>query len=360
MGGLLFHTERMEAKKFNKFHKHLTSIFKRNKVQFQVPRYFADKKDFGDLDVLILGGTTLEQIKSWFVKPWYNFLLPSWNKVTEIEEVYPNGPVISIKYKNFQIDFIRTPKENWGIAYHYFSWNDLGNLMGRLAHKMGLKYGMDGLTYPYHDENGQHVDNIEVSKDIDQILFFLDLDVKNFHRGFDNLDEIFNFVYDSKLFDPYIYDMEHLNKINRDRNKKRTTYAKWLEYCEPLKTQYSKEDCWFNKDKKEFLPKINCWFPGARLLDKIEEFKKRNLLHKERNEKFNGGMLVEHGFKGAEIGKLIADFKQYIFMCFNTMGKCDIMKHKENVEVNFNKWLDSYSAEQIKNNLEIYLLSYKK
>ena len=42
---------------------------------------------------------------------------------------------------NFQIDFIKVGEENWETSKNYFSYNDLGNLMGRLAQRLGVKYG---------------------------------------------------------------------------------------------------------------------------------------------------------------------------------------------------------------------------
>lgn len=37
--------------------------------------------------------------------------------------------------------------EHFNTSLEYLNWNDLGNLIGRIAHKFGLKYGHKGLLY---------------------------------------------------------------------------------------------------------------------------------------------------------------------------------------------------------------------
>jgi len=65
----------------------------------------------------------------------------------------------------------------------------------------------------------------------------LDLDPNVYHKGFDELKDIFNFIIVSKYFNPYMSDLDpygydkkgvalyKINKINRDRNVKRKTYV---------------------------------------------------------------------------------------------------------------------------------------
>jgi hypothetical protein len=349
MGGLLFQTQRMSVKEFKVYLKHLAFILHHNNISFQIPKYFTTKEDFGDLDILIPNGVGLENIKQWFKKPWYNFLLKT--KVTGLEDWSVNGDVISIKYKNFQIDFIRTKPENWETAYNYFSWNDLGNLIDRLAYKFGLKYGFDGLTYPYNNSKNQKVAIIPISKDINDILRFLDLDVKKFHQGFNNLQEIFEFVIASKYFNPYIYDLKHLNKINRDRDKKCKTYQLWLKYIEPLKPNYPSIGVWFEKDKKEWIPFINEKFPKAFLIDAIAWIEKLEKKKEERNTKFNGKMVIDaFPNQPKEVGKIINAFKEYA--CKKYICK--------DIPINyFDRILDSSTAKEIKILFDNFIDFYK-
>ena len=132
-----------------------------------------------------------------------------------------------------QIDFIITPDSEIEAAYNYFSYNDLGNLMGRIAHKFDTKYGQDGLRFVYRTE-GKVLGEIKLSTDPVEICKFLGL--KDFREAkLESLLDIFEYVRSSKYFNPFMYDMDELNKINRDRNKKRKTYMSFLDYCGPLK-----------------------------------------------------------------------------------------------------------------------------
>lgn len=142
---------------------------------------YRTKQSFGDLDILFETNQTpldlLAYIKQTF-KP---------------NEYYKNGNVISFDYKQFQIDLIGTPSDDFDISYHYFAWNDLGNIVGRLYHKMGFKYGHNGLSLIFKNENYQYAE-LCFSKNIEQILAFADLDSQRFLQGFDTLEDIFSFA----------------------------------------------------------------------------------------------------------------------------------------------------------------------
>lgn len=87
--------------------------------------YF-QKESFGDMDIMIYA----EGIKDDFQKQLQEIFNPT--------DIVSNSNVISLDYKNLQIDFIITPDKNWDSAYTFFAWNDLGNFVGKIAH------GFDG------------------------------------------------------------------------------------------------------------------------------------------------------------------------------------------------------------------------
>lgn len=343
MGGLLFKTERFPAEDYKKLEKEVCRKLKSKGIKYQIPRYFKSKEDFGDLDMLVPKGMTIDYIKE-VLKPdliekWNHF----WGKNTlsEVEDFFINGDVISIKYRNFQIDFIRISKENWDIAYHYFSWNDLGNLIGRLFHKFGMKYGHRGLSYVYREDE-RVVGEITISKDINKILEFVGLNPKWFHKGFESRKEIFDFVLDSKYFNPFIYDFENTNKINRDRDKKRTTYKMWLEYISFLKPKYeSYKQWWVCDDKKVFIPEIEKFFPLSNLTAEIERYRKLEELRKIRSDKFNGKFVMEFtGLKDKALGNCLEKYKK------------EAPRLKENGD--FNSFLDFRTKEEIQEDFKLW------
>jgi len=261
-------------------------------------KFFFEKESFGDADILCLVDKPINiDIANWIFSEFKS------------KEVNKNSHVYSFEYKELQVDFILTPLRNWETSKVYFSYNDLHNLIGKVAHKFGLKWGFDGLQYVYR-LNDKKLGTIEVTKNHKEALEFLGFDSKRYEEGFKNLDEIFEFVINSKYFNPWLFDLEKLNRINRERDKKRTTYKKFLEYLEPIKKETKIEDYhYFYSDKKVYLGLIDNVFPGFlrkyRLLEKKEE--RINMISK----KFNGHMLIDKfNLRGKELGTLITNFKE--------------------------------------------------
>ena len=105
---------------------------------------YATKEDFGDADILIDS----------FSLPgdWIDRLAARWNS----KEVVPNGDVVSFEVDEFQVDVIKAKPVEYEFAYSYFAYNDLGNLVGRMAKKFGLKYGhMSGSGQKNMDRRGR-------------------------------------------------------------------------------------------------------------------------------------------------------------------------------------------------------------
>ena len=300
MGGLAIknaYTRRYSKQEYNEI---LPEIIEKAKTLFtdaRDTRYYFSKESFGDADILCLVDKPINiDIVQWIYDTF------------ESKEVVQNSSVYSFEYKELQVDFILTPLRNWETAYTYFSFNDLHNLIGKIAHKFHLKWGFDGLRYVYRI-NDKKLGEINVTKDYKKVLSFLGFDVERYDKGFETLEDIFEYVKSSKYFNPWLFDLEKLNRINRERDKKRTTYAKFLEYIKPLKENTKIEDYhYFYHDKTVYLGLIDHYFPGFlreyRLLEKREE-RVRNI-----SEKFNGRILIhEFNVTGRELGKLISDFK---------------------------------------------------
>jgi hypothetical protein len=337
MGGLLFGTKRLPKIEYEKVRKDVEQKLIDNNIQYEIPKYFEDKQDFGDLDVLILNHITNQQIIDIF-KPI---------------KINNNGNCFSINYMDFQIDFIKVGKENWETSIQYLSFNDLGNLIGRLAMRRGVRYGDRGLFFKYHSP--YFTKEFNISKDIEKICEFLDLDYNQYKKGFTNLKEIFDFIIDSKYFNPWIYDLEDLNKINRDRNKKRKTYEAWLEYIEPLKQKYPqlkfKQDPIafnFGKTKEELNKYIDDFFPDSNFIQRLKKIKEDEEKVKTTKEKFNGELLMAMypELKGKELGDFIKGFDDWI---------------KEQYGVSKNEWVYKEPKEVIDQKIqEFYNLKYGK
>lgn len=259
--------------------------------------YFKSKDSFGDADILCLVDNPITvDIGDWLVKEF------------DSKEVFQNSHVYSFEFRELQVDFILTPKSNWETSKVYFSYNDLHNLVGKVAHKFGLKWGYDGLKYPYRMD-GKNLGDVTVSKDYRAVLDFLGFDVARYDAGFDSLREIFDFVTSSKYFSPWMFDFESLNRINRERDKKRATYAAFVEHVAPMKERGAESYHYFYSDKKAYLGLIDHYFPG--FLRSYRELEKKEERKRAVAALYNGNLLMQRfPLSGKDLGSAMGTFEK--------------------------------------------------
>lgn len=264
-------------------------------IETHVVKYFKEKETHGDLDLLLKSTGKNINIRKYI------------EDNIKTKAIHSNGSVISFEYENFQIDFISIKKINWEVAKDFFDYDPSGNLMGKVAHKFGLKYGIDGLMFPIRSFSGRLNDNITISKDSRKIFEFLGFNYDMFLKGFNKKLEIFDWAIESKYFNNEIFDFENLNNVDRKRNRKRATYNEFLEYLKIQKIQSS----FYFKDKSEYIDMIDNFFSESNLKQNLIEFKKLDDENKLISEKFNGKMIMDkyEYLKGKELGNKIKEFK---------------------------------------------------
>lgn len=216
-----------------------------------IPSYRA-KDSFGDCDLLTTA--TDEAFEKSLSK---DFMLLGKKK---------NGSVTSyaLKYGNFppfQFDLIKAKEDSFKFHYNYLSYNDLGNLIGRVAAAFGFKFAHDGLyILAWYSHKGEERSVARVKEDdktndhaeykmeklfisnFDQALEFLGFDSLRFAQGFDTVDDILNFVASSKYFCKDFFLFENRNHDQRKRDVKRPTYTKALEYFDTLVEAKSRDE----------------------------------------------------------------------------------------------------------------------
>lgn len=181
-----------------------------------IPAY-RSKESFGDLDILFEDSHLNLELSEYLQQRF------------QPKELVRNSHVISFEFREFQVDLIGSNSADFDISLHYFSWNDLGNIIGRLYHKMGFKYGHDGLHFLFKADNYQFGE-LCLSKNIERILAFADLSAERFLAGFDTLEDIFRYASSSPFFNKDIYLLENRNHASRIRDRKRPTYNALLTW----------------------------------------------------------------------------------------------------------------------------------
>lgn len=296
-------TERVDTNKFFRYYNEIgEKLFNElNLISHRVECYHT-KETHGDLDILLL-------IDEDFNKK--NINLEKWIKENyNPKAINANGGVISWEYNNFQIDFIPVKESNWDASRFFFDYSPVGNLMGKTAHKFGLSFGWDGLSYKFRNFNGRLSHNITISKNPEKIFKFLGFDFFRYNQGFKTENEIFNYVINSTYFDHENFKYENLNRIDRKRNVKRGDYNRFLDYVNSRRNLQSFS---FNK-KDDYIFIIDGYFPESDLLSKLEKLRIKDEKNKLIATKFNGKLIMKKipTLVGKELGNAISDFKKLL------------------------------------------------
>jgi len=280
-----------------------------------VPSY-RTKPDFGDIDILVEreavhaagGPALLEDLarNAWFSRASFR-----------------NGPVLSVEYRHgdepvgCQVDLITAPSAEFRFHLDYLSYNDLGNLIGRVAHRMGFSYGQAGLIYRVRD--GDHVfADLPLTLTTAAALRFMGYDPGRFASGFDTLEEIFEYVASSRYFAPELYLFENRNHAARTRDRKRKNYRLFLEWLAQGHTPKNKA-CFAWADRNDesmvaverhaLLLDARRRFPEFAL--QLVEVERRLFAARQAKAKFNGGLVMEWtGLCGQQLGALMRRLRE--------------------------------------------------
>ena len=308
MGGNAIKTvpmRRLTAAEYHPFAEAVSqSLRQRFGTRAQALPAYRQKPDFGDLDVVV----EQEKVRT----PGDNFeALRAFAEEFGGSRVFlshRNNPTVTYDHwvspgdsAAFQVDVIMAPAAEFDATVAYFSYNDLGNLIGRTAHKMGFSYGHRGLLLPIRD--GTHlVATVPVSADLETVLPFLGYDPRRFRQGFDTMTDIFDYVTGSKRFDPALFLLESRNHTDRMRDRKRPTYRSFLEH---LQTRGDWPTFVFPKDKSVWLSEAFAHFPDFQ--QRYEQALAEHAVAKETRVHFNGELVAEWtGLTGKDLGAFMA------------------------------------------------------
>ena len=245
------------------------------KEKFCVIESYHDKQDFGDIDFL----STID-------KQTFERLVEQTENINIVGKAEQFSYAMEFKIASnevvlVQVDYIKSNILDFDFSENFFAFNDLGNLIGRIAAQAGLSFGFDGLKRKiYVDNRGDIINDlysneisvtslvenarlfknelnrailktsIIVTKDFDNALKFLGFDVERFKQGFNNMNEVFEFVVSSTFFNKNAFLFENRNHKARARDKKRSNYLAALEYFKNKKDR--KKQLSLSHMEKEF------------------------------------------------------------------------------------------------------------
>jgi hypothetical protein len=313
MGGLVFKekSRRIKKEELPYYRNKIFNILDKFDLEYKEILSYKNKEDFGDLDILVKKDCYINIINK----------LKNYFKDNNIE-YSQNSNILSFLIEELQVDLIFTKARYFESSYYYFKNSDLGNLIGRISHKLGIKWGHKGISIVLRDSSNIDANNIiaeiELSQDINEILDILGLDKEIYHEGFDDLEDIFKYVISSKYFNKCLYAYENRNHYARTRDKKRKTYREFLKYIEEndIPDNYIYDDTnnrgGYNIREPFFSEIVLVKFPWV--IDKIkeitEEYENKKLERREFLEKFNIKEIEnELDIHGKELGMYIKFLK---------------------------------------------------
>lgn len=266
---------------------------------YRIPRYYASKPDFGDLDVVVssgavegLGGTDrfIEALRSQL-------------GATEVQNT---GHVWASVYREFQVDYFVRATELLDSTASYLAFNDLGNLVGKMFKRLGCKYGETGLLYVFRRDSQQsYKKELLLSRDWTRILGFLGLDVAHWEQGFTMLEEMFAWVVASPWFSVTPY-------VDRDRStqkrKNRPTMQRFVAWLEAEKIVQRVE---FRPERDAYVPELAAAFPEVGLEAALAEERQAEADASALRAKFSGALVREWtGLDGKELGGFMRRFRE--------------------------------------------------
>lgn len=341
MGGnaLSVKTERKTTEQFNRIASEIFPILEKGLgTDVTITKCHRAKETHGDMDILVRVNSKIERTDMVdFITDAFSPRDIYHSVASKTTDKYDKKDLVTLSfdYDNFQIDLIFIKKENWGFAYEWFSNDPFSNITGKVAHTFGLKFSWEGLKMPFRKYGGELSKNIIITKDHKKAVEFLGYNYDKYEQGFDNVQEIFDYVIGSKYFDSDIFQMENLNHIDRKRNEKRTTYQQFLSYINGSGI-YKRYD---HKSKEDYIELIDTYFPEAKLIEKLNMYEDEYLNKKLLHEKFNG-KLVMAKFpkfkKGKELGDTIKNFKE----SFEDFTKYVLVNSSEQIMNDFKNFIN--------------------
>ena len=243
--------------------------------RYELVPWIRSKESFGDLDILAVSTAGIDNRKII-------------EKVFAPKALIHNGGVFSFNVEELQVDLICVKEEDFETALAYFSHNDAGILLGRVAKdRWDLKLGHQGLSYPVRINDNTHlIKEVPISKNPERIWEFCGYNFENFKKGFETLHEMFWYICGSEFFNRESYDYAALNHKNRTRNRKRENYRKFLEFLEENKDKLKAAPQRTEEEKKELMFKrCTQYFPEAKVKEITKELTEKAKAHQEARTK---------------------------------------------------------------------------
>jgi hypothetical protein len=297
VGGNLFKLPRMPRAEYLERERAVRAYLEGAGFDYRVPRYYGNKPDFGDMDVLLPTRLDWDVVRQKIAADL---------GVTETKSV---GRVFSMAYRGLQTDLFAVSAEFLDSTYEYLSFNDLGNLLGRICKRFNLKWGEQGLAYVFRRQNTDHyAADLPITTDFRAVCRFLGLDHAVWATGFPTLPDLYAWVIRSPYFSvaPYLDEQ----KGSLSHRQERPTIAGFVEWLRANGIEQRPE----LGDKHSYVDQIAEAFPAADLHGQIAAERAKEVRVEQVAARFSGKLVMRlrPELQGPAIGELIVAFKRSV------------------------------------------------
>ena len=272
-----------------KYYSHATTI---------IPK--PEKEDFGDIDILYVGHD-IDIVD--IIKKEFNPIEIAVNGLSMCSIAY------NIDNMYYQIDFIKCDSvSQYTASEFYYSYGDLGGIIGRMTNYAGIKFGHDGLWLYYAPSGNTNMNAIcvHLTYEVEKICNFLNLDYDLYNKGFNTVNKVFDWICSSNYFYTDIFDYDKLNHDHKKRTIKRPMYQQFVDYIKDFNKPHLTDQFEYVKLKQE--EALNYFSKKDYLTEQLNILTRKQLI----KEKFNGKLFIDLDIDIKQITLYTEKFKIYI------------------------------------------------
>lgn len=302
MGGSAFNmdahgltTSRMDKKQYTALSNYLLPLLRLYFRNVSTPPEAPGKETFGDLDIMVSQPLDLHP---------HEAILQICTRVLgdKCKKFIYNSPTTNIAVIIddivAQLDIHVVPNEDlWGVDFWMHSWGDMGMIVSSTIKAWGLRLSASRGLWVEVPGFGPLI----LSFDIERIIQFLGLDWDRYARGFDTLEEIYEWIEHITINEERI-GVKAGGKVDRREHQKRSM---WVAYWK------RGEDARYDPSDEE---KSQVFSQALRYFRKKEEYEgiiEQMAREKLAREKFNGFQVREWtGADGKRLGMLMKALKE--------------------------------------------------
>lgn len=291
------------------------------------PRQLDTKADFGDVDFVVCSpkrGVSFEDLRTFLSRDF------------QTKGFVTNGNVTSFEFKDFQCDLIIFPsRAQQQAAVAFFSWADLGMMLGVIARTLGLSFGMTGLdlriVLPEKLVKSSSVTKLQLTGSLEEAFAFLGYDVNKWKQGFRDEQDIIQYVLHGEHVGADV--LKILNRNVGKRSTNRPMFKSFLEHA--ALRQASLEDLPEEEEDKRILHRERALEHFGMRANYLQEVLSELLQPKYR------GMLQMEAFR-QETGLQSKDLGAFISLWRNSKTAAEIISAE--VRMDFRNMLNEAEA----------------